>query len=77
MRIPDAELSYIAPAVAREYLRNPLHPAADATLERMQAAIHRRGLVTVGELLREILRPLENGTAPGGAAVRADVAPEG
>ena len=77
MRIPDAELSYMAPAVAREYLRNPLHPAADATLERMQAAITRRGLVTVGELMREILRPLETETGPTGPAVRAEVSPEG
>lgn len=58
VRIPNAELAYIAPAVAREYRRNP-SAVGDACLERMLAAVARRSMVDVGELCAEILRQSE------------------
>lgn len=61
VRIPNAELAYIAPAVAREYRRNP-SSVGDACLERMLAAVARRSMVDVGELCAEILR--QTGAAP-------------
>lgn len=49
---------------------------ADACLARFLEAARYRRLTEIDRLVAEILAP-ENGAAPGGAAVRADVAPDG
>jgi hypothetical protein len=68
VQMPNRELAYAAPAVAREIKRNPT-PTGDVLLARILEQLHHRNMVDVIELVRAIL---ETETGPVGPAVRAD-----
>lgn len=68
MRIPNAELAALAPAIAREARAHP-SAGADAALARMLETANRRGMLGT---VREVRAILETGTGPVGPAVRTD-----
>jgi hypothetical protein len=69
MRIPDAELDVLLPAIAKESLDYP-SPACTAALERLMTFATARGLNGAVRAARAIL---ETETGPVGPVTRADV----
>lgn len=66
MQMPNRMLAYVAPAVAREYRRNPSE-IGDRALAAMLEAVHKRAMVDVAAELRAILETPAGPEGPAGS----------